>query len=373
MIVFSIQASSDVTKPSSLERFLIKDRGCTIRVPVTSLELQFSSTKHFTNNHLLEEFLENYRNQIVRLEIPILVLPMRRSMFQFFERLPRLKSLTVSDVVAEVDARGDDEDKDRELRFPATFRNLKKLDLQDLQTLSIPQNYLWNLIEFCTSLESLTFPFSQETGEVDQFHKMQQVLSRKEHKNFRFYDMTCQSDLFLVSKFEELRDMVCRYDLKLIDIESEFLYFCESEQRKQLAPYVVSMQGFRGDLESQFDGVTFPNLKAIRFGWFPIHPLPEGVDELWIRENIAIPDIDDLKLTLTHQIYPALRKLEIRSEFGTAALEMFGLVWGQIPNLEEVAFQNCPATSDAVFIGPDPEQPTFLELTSKCGHIAFNF
>lgn len=343
--------------PDYLYNFLHADlTNSTIRRPFSRLKLECRSSASF-QNPLLEQFLSHYGKQVTHLQVSSMSLPMGDEEFKFYTKFTKLKSLNVYLLVEEETAETD-------CPFPETLRRISSLTLCDWKTLSkIPTNFLWSMLQFCGDLKYLRYP----EDKPPIISQLLGLLEDNKLKKFETYDMIYQFGHGFQHYFANLTEICVKFNVKLINMDARILHArCSANYLEKLAPQIVSLQGFKGK-NDDFRGTTFPNVEEIKLEWYPLFPIPPCARDEWFNLEIHFPPIDALRRTLNPSIYPGLKRLEIQIELGPLAQETIALIWPELPNLEEVVFRECRDAGDMTFIGPNPEKPTFLELTSELG------
>lgn len=316
----------------SLEIFLQEDRESSIRKPISRFRLTWGRlvTETVLQSALFDEFLEKYGNQVAQIEVSRMSLPLGENEFKFYEKLGKLRSLTVNQV--EVDVRK--KITDVEFNFPASFRELRRIKIHNGE--HSMQGYVWKLVEFCKKLEYYATPVCAD------FAMLFQVLKEKKHRNFKFYDMkhyVVGYSKFLTSKesIPELCEMSVISDVKWVNVSSRLLTTLEKTSLEKIAPQIVSTRGFFG--REDFGGAVFPYVKEIRV-----------VLGLW---EVPSP-----------RVFPGLKKLQISVSVDFRTAGILCMFWSRFPNLEEVKFKGSGRATDAVFMGVQGEPP-FLQLTSE--------
>lgn len=129
----------------SLESFLPKDYLCSIRNPTGCFSLKFSKDeKIFANPHLLT-FVEKYCNQIENLRVSYLSIPLGEDEWNFYEKLPKLKRISIGDFDAQKDL------SPLDIILPTTFKNPRYIFI----SASVRQRFSTcyrKLIEHCVNL-----------------------------------------------------------------------------------------------------------------------------------------------------------------------------------------------------------------------------
>lgn len=314
----------------SLRGFLRQDKRSTIPHPTSRFHLTWEGKQTETVLHqgpLISDFLENYAQQITHLTISRMTIPLGKHTLDFFEKLPKLQSLSVIHLDVVVD---DDGAKVEDLIFPESFRKLRKLKIRSGR--ESQQKFLWKMIEFCRNLEYYATP------DTANFSMLLKILKEGKHKHFKFYDMKRYipgySHLYAEENIRELCELSVMSNIKWVNVQSTFFGSLEKAVIKEIAPQVASLRGFSGG--ENFQEVIFHNVGAI---WFDKR-FPN--DELFIR---ALEHLAD-------KLFPNVTRVEIAiSGFCNVSGGITDLVSSRFPNLEEMRFLDASKkTCNTVFV-----------------------
>lgn len=339
---------------SSLKTFLCEDELSTISKPVSRFRFHVKSSN--LDHPLLVEFLDKYGNQVKHLKISRMTCPMEDLELKFYSKLPKLKSLSVAHF---------NESRNKQIVFPETFKNLSKLKLPTVAAvIDVERNSYWKLIEFCKNLNIIgNMPLlSEDPGPSHHMKIMREILAQKEHKKLQFYDMNKHHHdgaFWDKSAFADLCEMTVVHNIKLLNVDSQFLNTFDKALQYKIAPQVLSLRNhwtFRGNRNSLLD-VTLPNVEQVEIcvsrGYWE-----EGVTGVPAPETIA-----QMKRSLSSEKFPGLKKLEILIPEAAGDPKLLSMMWNWLENLEEVKFTNTDNLTDVAFIGSGGEK-SFLRLKS---------
>lgn len=344
---------------NNLTQFLQRNKASSIRKPVCRLRFYMSGGKSWNfKGHSLEELTGQYGEQITHLELSTMFLPMSLKEKDFYGQFPNLKSLTVENICRNSAGIDTCSESCSLTPFPDNFKNLKRLKIRR-KDYYCNSNLLCQLIEHCVNLNYIACPMPtlpHETCEFDDdqhvrlLEKLKGIFEKGVHKNLKVLDF--QGHVVLGHEQRpnpKLAPLVCDMAAKL---NIKFLHLnlkgFKEHHLKIIAPLILSME--IPALKGKYFEVEFPNVRAmgIRDGAF------------W-RDDVPL---EVVQAKLTQHIFPSLRKLVYEE---IADREQFlSVLWNNLPALEEVVISNCwYSLEDKLFLGPIPDQPSFLKLTSK--------
>lgn len=328
----------------------MKDVTSEIRIPSKRMHLLSPTETRTLQSINVDGILHRYGNQITHLEITRMSLPVNAhdGEFQFFEKLPKLKSLTIERLIE-----GDENDDGR--LFPENFKNLTTLSVASLDW-NFPTRYqtlLRKLIEYCTNLEHIQYPHQFEAGESNDssffLEMMMNIVEKKTNKRLKFLDITHNQSTTNQGILQHMRDMILIHNMKCLGASAGHLSYMEVPELDQIAPNILSLR--RGSEDGNCRGIVFPNVNKISFSWFRQQheePLPMELIRGTFPSN-QFPNLKILKLSIT----------QADSYDG----EIISSLWLDLPNLEELDL-NGSDIGDSVFLGSDAANPSFLRLTS---------
>lgn len=346
-----------------LKAFLLKDNNSTIRRPVTRFQIAVKSPPHSFKNPLISEFLEKYGHQVEELEVNVMSFPMDEYEFKFYEQLPKLRSLSVTMLKEEILKEVTDGENESVV-FPKNFKALRKLEIVERKGVEGRPLHFLKLIEFCKKLEHLLLPLFHFEGRskpeisVSQVTELQRVLNLKEHKQFKFLDISRifqslanSADLRLMLTI--LHDLTMTHEVDLINVRASLLFKIENfDVFSQIARRVISVVGLNSEY-CLFN--VLPNVRSSEV-------------EFFTRQHVVYVAPPPPR----PEVFPGLRKLEINTWGTKVSLEH---IWNEFPSLEEVTITTSnyfPSDAvpvenpvDVVFTGDDVNRPAFLQLTSE--------
>lgn len=351
------EEETDEDMDKALEYFLKADSHYSIRKPVSSLEIVGTSTSLY-GHPLVFDFLEKYGHQLTQVEVSVLTFPLSPSVFEFYEKLPKLisfKGRITSD--GDTDEVTGTELTTESITFPRTFRNVRKLEVWTSRRSIEISPLLWKLVEFCKRLEHFAIPKSGGSGTV-AIQELRKILDRREHKQLRYlstaavcaaYDDPSSAEGML----RNLMDMAIKHDLKLLNFNfvtasHSHLMFHDNQVTKlnQLKDRVVSLRCILG--LDDYARLALPNV--------------QGVFALLFWQS----NFEFFQTMMGQTVLPRLRKLELVSLSAPLSLEA---IWTQFPALEEISLQFGLIDGDStenIFGSMDAEEdPCFLRLTSE--------
>lgn len=334
-----------------MDTFLRENDLCTIRKPTSTIRLNVSVLNH----PQIDKFLSHYGNQIKHVVITELTLPLEESELHFYDKLSKLKSLTVTFA------------KLRHCEvsnpLPKSFQELKHLKIRNLEkTKTIEQaNHLWKMFEFCSNLRSFGCPCVTDV----HFQKFQQILRKGQHKKFQIYDVEGFADCKKISLISDLYELSLNCNVKLVNIVCKLVCSFDKLQLQQIAKNIVSIRKliFLDYLDDLVD-VTLPNLEKIEF-CFLIEDDEES--HLYFLDEEYNGQVGVMTRVLRGSVtFSNLRKLEIWFPRYAETSGKLALMWAYLPSLEELIFlESCgESVEDVAFIGEDGTLP-FLHLTSE--------
>lgn len=350
----------NISDESGLKIFLERNRNSTINIPSSRLFLYQDSNKKkgvdFENQGLID-LAGLYGKQITHLEVSAMCLPILcPDEMKFYQQFSNLKSLTIGTLYIR-------DTVDRfygRLTFPENFKTLTRLKLK---TKDCPNsrhdgnNVLGKLIEFCTSLEYISCPiptiYDREYDEREHLRLLVQIraaLRKGIHKNLRIINLRG----FAAFGHEygpdaELAPLVTGIvtgcNVKCLNFNTKGF---KADQLELIAPEILSLE--ISVLKKKHCNVQFPNVRklVIRDGFwdsnFPLEILQEK---------------------LSQKMFPFLKKL-VYEERCSQDQQRSALLWSNFPNLEEIViFSDYGIVDDSTFLGPNPDEPAFLNLKSK--------
>lgn len=332
----------------NIKDYLDKDAASSIKMPTTHFKIMFDSTESF-KSPLIQKFLQQYGNQIEHLHIAGMNIPMGSSEFDFYVRIPNLKSLQVDSVTVT---------NPECVIFPSSFNKLKCLKVIHVRENS---NGIWKLFEACTGLERYRLPrYTEERYTQNpnyygkQFDQMKNILRMGKHAKFTYLDASLLNTTgnHHVQNGVSLCDLVRSFSLKLENFY--WMKLSKKEDVERITQHVVSFEGFL--YQEEFQQLEYANLEKItEFQWSDDPDKLTNLTRMFQPKNL-----------------PALKILEISLLEGGASLEY---IWSNFPTLEEVTLLYCsflglggfvqPGDGDTAFLGSNLESPAFLNLTSK--------
>lgn len=353
----------------ALNAFLSEDASSSIRIPTGLFEFQsrFYQSFNIFGHSRLPDFLEKYGNQIKYLTVPSLQIPMGYEEWEFYKKVPKLKGLTVQmlKIVPELIPEPEN------VTFPEIFKQLEILEIPRTATPNSGLLWKWKLVEQCTKLKTISWHL-QLPGE---FEKMRELLEHGKLKKLQ----CCYIDF--VSGFGEyqiaevavpwipgLCELVKKYQLKLLNANSKYLSKFAITQMEQIAPHISSIKW--APLSEPYEFLTvgvFENVEKIRIASFAIDELPRMSNKTGRAITRASgAQCERLRRSLSPAIFPNLKKFEFDIDMYRGRNDtnlVLALMWGWLPNLEEVIFKNSGGLSNVAFLGVKQDRP-FLLLTS---------
>lgn len=344
---------------SSIETLLCRDNSSSIKLPITRFRLIFRSVDIYCDPRVIE-FVQRYGQQVEHLEISHVTLPLSEREQEFYEKLRKLRSLTVFHA-HEVECLMDK-------AFPGIFKNLKSLKIVKMTWLNLPEsNHLCRMLEYCKNLEFFGFP-AYHGMELEEFlilfKKVRQILEHDERPRGVTYDLK-----ELRSKFyqEILSEVMVNPYSKLQNVYPGVLLSCNHEVLQATALQVVSLQAlsvskFVGDpaMGAHDPCIPLPNIQEIQVSFTQTEGLGRNAEVV-----VAVsPELHLMEIRRRLSIFPALKKLEVLLPRGFGDPGLLSLMWDCFTNLEEVTFTNNCEIKDVAFIGINGERP-FLNLTSE--------
>lgn len=391
----------EIEESEAMGTFLKLDRSIKMRKPTSHFRLFFRCV-HAFDQVQMREFLQLYGNQVEHLQVTVMWIPMTPRELEFYEKLPKLKSLTVAMICLNPDFDPSSEEHQCDIvPCPSTFRKLKtlKIEFHFVTYGTTETSHLWKLIQSCSQLEHLRLPVSvvhsitnehqHRRGDMDMGYfgnvlrhkfphlwpeypeaipvvlkRFKQILQEQGRQHFQSLDIrNLNADWGRDIEHMELAllEVTMKYKLKLANVPGIFLSKITSVHLNQIAQHVVSVtmhRNFPWIQSHDFKGVALPNVEKVT-----------GL--VWTCLEWALPF---LKARMTTVLFPGLRKLEIFILNGSGI--SLAYIWETFRNLEEVTIAGCVEETsdellgDSLFFGrnpnhvEDPQEPAFLQLTS---------
>lgn len=339
----------------SLETFLLEDKLSSIQKPVSRFKLEFK-TSHIFSYPLIQEFLRKYGNQVRQLEVSRITFPFSEAESQFYQQLPKLKSLTVRAFDGfpgnMLDGNGTE--------IPAIFAQLEKLHIPPAYN-----NFHLCAIESFKKLQHFGFTELFNIFIPGHFEKFADILERNEHTSFCEYDMYAHKPIVWDSQDAlHLWRMCVMSSVKLLNVDSEILLKFEKSLLVQIVPNILSLEcSFKNGGILGLEGLIFPNVSRIKINFL----LEFGSNENWSCCSDSPSDRTAMRIRqcLAPGKFPCLRTLEL----AISTMSTFGYSWiitiitSCFPDLEELKFFNCLPLDDVAFTGENGERP-LLQLKS---------
>lgn len=346
---------------SSLASFLQEDRASTIRMPVYYFSLVFKNSKVFESDPDFPEFLEKYGRQIEFLQVTYLSIPASKCEVDFYERLPRLKSLDVCSY------RKEHFFSELAESLPSTFGSLKFLRLPDFRLDdedTMGENYKFKLFECSKTL--MTLHLHRLTQDLVEFQILCGILKRRTSLRFGFYcweENPADPYPWNSELSSELCKLVGEGGTMLEKFPAGALFTLDIPQLNQISGQIISLLEYQMSIALLEDfcetRVVFPNVEEIEI-------IMSTESELFLHQvcpdhNLECDIGNILKKCLCPEMFCGVKKFTIYLPDCSRLSRALSLLWQFFPNLEELRFK--AYIEDITFIGGRGQLP-FLGLTS---------
>lgn len=285
-----------------------------------------------------------------------MTVPMDQKEIIFYEKLPRLKRLTVRFYDHEIS------DEVVAFKFPETFKRLKELRVPAPKPgNTVGCNHYWALIEFCENVE--VCGFTSIYGESrDHFKVLNEILARNCTIKLKFYDMTLDHIFTMWDSIDDICHMCVKFGIKLLNINGDLLSSFGKVKLEKVANQVLSIRNLWSTYEPyDFHNVPLPNVKNIEL----------FVPKASINTKTGrMPDdaqISEMQRILSIKMFPGLKKLTLTLSYNRgfcSSSRVLAEMWSIFPHLEELEVRHSAGLYDVAFMGINGERP-FLALKSK--------